>query len=85
MALQYAPGDAVLVRSAAPTWWPGVVATVDPVKIVVNLDAPVPNGNQWAGKTLPYGGTSPVNKVTIWVAAETAEPGSHIQPVLQQA
>ena len=77
---QYNPGDLVYVRSASPTWWPGVVATVDSMNIVVNLDAPLPTGSQWAGQTLPYGGNNPVNQTTIWIAAEVVAPQSHIKP-----
>lgn len=77
----YQPGDLVDVRSAAPTWWPGVVSFVDDSKIVVALDAPVPNGNQWAGQTLRYGGTEPVESVTVWKASEAIQaPGTqHIR------
>lgn len=75
MALeQYEPGDRVDVRSAVPTWWPGVVSMVDDAKIAVDLDAPYPTGNQWSGTTLRYGGNEPVLKVTIWKSSESVLP-----------
>jgi hypothetical protein len=81
---QYNPGDPVYVRSAAPTWWPGVVASVDDSKIVVTLNAPLPTGSQWAGQNLPYGGNTPVDKTIVWIASEVVSQGHgsgcHIKP-----
>lgn len=80
--LNYQPGDLVDVRSAAPTWYPGVVSFVDDSKIVVALDAPLPTGNEWSGTTLRYGGDDPVVNVTVWKASEALQdPASaHIRP-----
>jgi len=84
MDQDYNPGDLVSVRSASPTWWPGVVETVDDVKIVVALDVPLPTGNEWSGMTLRYGGNMPVEKATIWRSSEAVStPGCqtcHIKP-----
>ncbi len=81
---QYNPGDPVSVRSGAPTWWPGVVAAVDDVKIVVDLEAPLPTGDQWSGQTLRYGGSEPVSQTIIWIASEVVSQGQgrgcHIKP-----
>ena len=78
----YKPGDRVDVRSASPTWWPGVVTSIDDAQINVKLDDPVPNGNQWSGQILRYGGTSPVGKTIIWRAGEVVDDPSnqHIRP-----
>lgn len=79
--LDYQPGDLVDVRSASPTWYPGVVSLVDDSKIVVDLDPPYPTGNQWSGRSLPYGGSDLVRKVTVWKASEAIQdPGAqHIR------
>jgi hypothetical protein len=79
---QYSPGDPVYVRSASPTWWPGVVASVNPAQIAVNLNAPLPTGDQWSGQTLPYGGDTPVDKTIVWTASEVVLPEGqgHIKP-----
>ncbi len=78
----YQPGDLVNVRSASPTWWPGVVQTVDAARIIVALDTPYPTGDEWSGQTLPYGGSMPVTATTVWKASEAVAPGEHIQPRL---
>lgn len=71
--LNYVPGDLVDVRSAAPTWYPGVVSLVDDSKIVVALDLPRPTGDEWSGTTLRYGGNEPVENVTVWKASEALQ------------
>ena len=73
VVLNYAPGDLVDVRSAAPTWHSGVVSLVDDSRIVVDLDAPLPTGDEWSGKELPYGGSEPVSKITVWKASEALQ------------
>jgi hypothetical protein len=73
VALNYVPGDLVDVRSAAPTWYPGVVSLVDNSRIIVDLDLPHPTGDEWSGTTLRYGGNEPVEKVTIWKASEALQ------------
>lgn len=79
--LNYQPGDLVDVRSAVPTWRPGTVTEVDANRIIVELDAPYPTGNEWSGTTMRYGGDEPVSKVTVWKASEAVQdPGaSHIR------
>jgi len=76
----YNPGDPVSVRSASPTWWPGVVQSADSTKIVIALNTPYPTGDQWSGMTLPYGGSMPVEATTVWMSSEVVTPGQHIQP-----
>jgi len=66
----YVPGDLVDVRSSVVAWYPGVVSLVDATKIVVALDAPLPTGDEWSGVTMRYGGSAPVDAVTVWKASE---------------
>lgn len=78
----YNPGDLVDVRSSLAPWRPGVVATVDTKKIVVSLDPPYPTADEWSGEARRYGGSEPVESVTVWMASEAIAEGAaqHIRP-----